>query len=430
MRVGFVLLRKNNLKEFGPLIERALGRGESVTILCDYREVDTPRSGGKWYEFPDVNELPTFANGKATLRAFHSADELAAMVRADRLEALFCLEYRPLYGELRERLRGVPILFAQIQYLFDFIYTDQLAAYSDVIYGYSPTWLEWWRARLEQREMSPEERATRYEKVARMFVPVGFPGREFTGAVDRDGVRSRFGLPRAKRIVLFLPFQFWTYRHQFWPYWVYGAPRAGQIVNVLTGGLLAPRRLRYWPYARHGWNDRRLVHEVRRFCDRNDALFVVKARRKTRIRGYLAGAADRIFFDESPYPPTIVELLAVSDLCIHFYSSALMEATVAGTPWICVSPSAEEWPIYGERLRFPGCSTRPGDFYNYPGVGYSLTVPEFIEGIAGKSLADFPFVPDRGREFVQRFLGGKDDEVSGRILDDLADRLARLGGMR
>jgi hypothetical protein len=419
MRLGFLVLKKSFLKHYAGLVEYALARGIEPMLLVD-QTGDECGFGG--YEFPHVHELPAFRNGRASIRTYTTRDELALIVRSRRLHAVFALEsrrYRPTIWFLRDACPEV--LLAKLQMVPN---PDTLADFTafDVVYGLAPEWVPWATefnvAQGEVPEADREEWAKRLEK---SFVPVGFAEMEQLKYIDRATVRPRLGLPDGPPIVLYLPFPFQSTRYHgdFWPRWVYGRSRPAQWASVLLSG-----RTEFRPYAQHGWNDRRLVRAVRAFCDANGALLVVKTREKNPVPGYLAAVADHVFGDDMYYPATMLELAAVSDLCVHFYSTGLCEAVYAGTPNLCISPTAVEWPVYAKRMVVDALSTTPPSFYNFPGVTYSWTVPEFVTRFSSAQLTDFPLdAAARGR-YLRRFLGPEDLDVAARIVSDLEPRLA------
>ena len=166
---------------------------------------------------------------------------------------------------------------------------------------------------------------------------------------------------------------------------------------------------------------------VRAFCDRNGAALVVKARAKDPVPSYLARRADRVLYDEHYYPATILELLKISALCLHFFSTAAYEAAYAGVPSICIAPGADD-------LGFPALwrewflSVAPGTSFNFRGAVYAIGLPEVVGGFPGKRIADFPLDPVARAQYVEKFVGFDDGKSSDRVLDavqSLAERGTR-----
>lgn len=419
MKLGFLVLKASFVKHYAGLIEGALARGVSVTLLVD-QTGDECGFGGE--EFPHVEGLPVFRNGAPEVRPYATRVELGRILTELSLDAVFTLiadTRKPTIWFLREAFPHLPR--AQLQMVPNPNILTQFAAF-DVVYGLTPEWVPWAADYHVRLGLVPETARDDWTKrLESVFVPVGFAEMEQLAYVDRATVRARFGLPEGKPIVLFLPFPFQSTRQhrEFWPRRIYGARRPMQYVNALLGG-----RREFLPYARHGWNDRTLVRALRRFCDANGALLVVKAREeKNPVPGYLRAAADHVFADRAYYPATMLELATVADLCVHFYSTGLTEAVYAGVPNVCISPTAAEWPVYAKRMVVEALSTTAPSFYNYPGVIYPVSVPDFITRFPSARLAEYPLdAPARAR-FIRRFLGHEDVGVAARILADLERRL-------
>lgn len=418
MNLGFLVLKASFVKHYAGLIEGALGRGVPVTLLVDQTGDECGVNG---YEFPRRETLPAFRNGTPRIETYPTRVELARILVEQRLDAVFTLiadPRKPTIWFLREAFPDV--LRAQLQMVPNPNILTEFAAF-DVVYGLTPEWVQWAAEYHVRLGAVPEaDRDTWTKHLESVFVPVGFAEMEQLAYVDRASVRARLGLPDGRPIVLYLPFPFEsTKQHrEFWPRRIYRARRPMQYLSALLGG-----RPEFLPYARHGWNDRSLVRALRAFCDGNGALLVVKSREKNPVPGYLAALADRVFYDQTYYPATMLELATAASLCVHFYSTGLTEAVYAGVPNVCISPTAAEWPVYAKRMVVDALSTTAPSFYNYPGVIYGTSVPDFIRGFPSARLADYPMdLAARGR-FIRRFLGQEDVGVAARILADLERRL-------
>ena len=163
---------------------------------------------------------------------------------------------------------------------------------------------------------------------------------------------------------------------------------------------------------------------VRAFCDRTGAALVVKARAKDPVPRYLARRADRVLYDAHYYPATILELLKISALCLHFFSTVAYEAAYAGVPSVCVAPSADDLgfpPLWRECF----LSVEPGASFNFPGVVYPVGLEELVGGLAGKRIADFPLDPVARAQYVEKFIGFDDGKSSDRVLDTVQSLVER-----
>lgn len=449
MRLGLVVSRKSHLRQLAPIAERAVADGHATWLLCDHRGTMTrpPQSWtlrrnryGKTWEFPDPQAMTGVAGGRASIASFTTDAALLSLVERERLDAVLCVNHLPLLN-VTEGLRAFGVVVGQVQAGWDWVYnpfSGTRALLYDVNYGFAEPWRDWWVENVGLDGVSGAALERLAGAMKDRFVPVGYPGADLLAGLDRIEIRARLGLPLGRKIVLFLPFAFGKINafrtlaldgagdaRQVWPGGIYGA---GRVMGALN--LLRWRAWQHWPYVVNGWNDRRVAEEARAFCVANDALLVVKSKHQTPPRDYLRAIADHVFHDAADgvdHPPLLLQLLAVADLCIHFGSGSFVECAAARVPALAVLPSRDEWPhFYDRRERF----TDWLDVYDFPGVGYRLGVPEFVRTMARRRLEDFALAEDRWQGYMTRFFTAPGGDVSRRILDDLARRVAGARSLR
>src|SRR5215470_17455418 len=402
MRVAFLILRKNYYRLLGPAVEEALNRGHAVECWHDW---SGPRTGAKGSEFPDA--APPFRAGRPSVVTFAGAADLGERWRLDPPGAVVSIDPPEPSVRAVAKTRWV-----WLQYGADILFqatprggddADALAVYSD-----------YWTRRVAERFGDADLAAA----LAHKAVAVGAPELDALGLVDPVEVRQGLGVAADRPIVLYLPFPLRSNVPTAWLRNVHRpSSRLAQGWRTLFGG---PRE--YWPHVAKGWSDRRIVEAVRAFCDANGALLVMKARRKDPVPRYAARLADRVVYDPSHYPPTILELLSAAALCVHFYSTAVLEAAFASVPSLCLAPRAAELGPASFGFDFVH-NGEAGGIYNAPGVAYWRPLAEAFDALAGWRLAEFPLDRAARRAYVERFLGFDDGGSSGRLLD-LVERVA------
>jgi hypothetical protein len=282
--------------------------------------------------------------------------------------------------------------------------------------GYSEFWLDWAVDYLRATDGLDEAGAAH---MAEKFVPVGVPEMDYVEAIDPADVRRRLGLPD-RPIVLYLPYPVKSNPPTFWLRHVYGpSNRLRRAAAVAMTG-----RRQYWPHVAGDWSDAHLVDTVRRFCDENGAALVVKSREKDPVPRHTRRRADAVFYDPCHYPATILELMSVASLCVHFYSSAAYEAVFMGVPSLCLAPEADDMglaPEWTRQLFHP----RAGGSYNVPGASYVLSLPEAYERLGGMRLGDFPIESAARARYVRTFLGFDDTKSADRALDLVESEVGR-----
>ncbi len=404
-RIAFPIHRKNYYRLLGPVVDEALRRGWRAECWHDWGHA---RRGGKASEFPDVVP-PAMAEG-ARIQTFQGEPGLVERLRVDPPDIVLSLEPPPAVLPRETKARWIwlqysaDLLFHLAQQGISGIFaSDALATYS-----------AYWPAKVEEHFRHDGLG----EVLRRRVVSVGMPELDVVRSIDPDEVRHRFGLPPRRPVVLYLPFPLGSNPPTKWLHCVFTpSTRLGQAIGVLRSG-----RREYWEHVRQGWNDRRLVEGVRAFCDRAGAVLVMKSRLKDPIPRYARRLADHALYDPSHYPPTILELLSVASLCIHAYSTAVLEAAYCWVPSLCLAPETKdaEPRDYVHELVNNG---RLGGIYNWPGTAYCAPLRDAFEGLPRWGLGDFPLDAGARKRYVERFLGFDDGRSSSRALD-LAASLA------
>ncbi len=415
MRVGFLIEKWNYYRLFGPIVERALARGHETECWHDRGQL---RKGPKTTKFPDT--MPSFRNGQPRLRPFRDAADLAAQLAADAPDVMVALARPAGAGE------GLRMRWFGLQYTLDAasLLTPAGATRFDALGLHSRYWADHVAASLRiiafnravgtGKAPEPVDGAAVAAIVRRRGVLVGTPEMDQAAGIDPAEVRTRYRLEPERPVVLYIPFPFKSNPDSFWVRHVYGG-RSDTL-----------RRLRVWwsgdaryrEHAARGLTDRGTVDAVRAFCDANGAALVVKERKKDRASRYLKGQADLVLGDEAYYPATILELLRISSLCLHFFSTVAYEAAYAGVPSLCVAPDLEDLgfpPMWREWF----LNLDEGNSWNFPGVIYPITLEEVVQELPRRRIADFPLEPAARAQYVERFVGFDDGKSSDRVLDIL-----------
>ncbi len=407
MRVAFVVERKNYYRLLGPVVDAALARGWTVICLHDYAQ---PRRGIKGYEFPAVDMVPPFRHGVPRLEIYHGSDSLADTIRTIGSDAVVSIVSPPL--EFREK-RAVSTMWIGLQYAAEILYhlIPPAGPAIDLIGLYSAWWLEFGLRVLRARGVTvPGDGLER--EILRKSAVVGFPELDAFQMIDSAEVRQRWGIPPGKPVVALLPYPFGSNPQTLWSRWVY---RPGNPVwRRLRLHLAGEQRLE--SLLMEGWDDLAVTRAVRAFCDANSACLLVKARAKDPVPRYLARVADFVVYDEAYYPPTILEVLAVADLCVHFYSSTVLEAVGCGVPSLSICPELNDMgtPLDWQPLFY---TREEGSAFQFRGVAETIGIAEAIECLSRKRLADFVAEPASRKRYTEKFLGFDDGRSSSRLLD-------------
>lgn len=414
MEIGFCIPRMNYLGHFGPLIDFLRNQGDEVFLLCDHRQ-KKQNQGYKAYLFPDTDKIKQIFPCKNVF-CYQSSTELVDIIKQNGIKAIISLSFDSIARDIYSAglLKG-DIFISHIQTGFDLVYSDG-ALLADAVYVFSDVWRDNWKKNLVRFGKNTPQILKEVDSKA---VIVGFPQLDQLKDFDRGKICEKYGLPKDKKILVLLPFP-WRVPFGIWSHIIY-KPQS-KLLKLIKLAVLGQWSKRQDIFTMT--DDKKVTAAIRKFADKNSAFFVVKGRLKNRVPDYLAKAADKIIYDESFYPYTIMELLFVADLCIHFYSDAVKECVPANTPSVCLGPkNPNDWECYAERFCLRDFSPTAPSYYNFSSVSYNESVDDFAESFAEKSFEDYAMKPAEKAEFMKKFLGFDDLNSCSRVYEDINRRL-------
>lgn len=403
MKIAFIVHRTNYHKFYGPLIKEALRRSWHVECWL------VGDGDGKTYLAPTLENTPKFNGTLENMRLNSIGDAPASEV-----DAIFSLHPKGKYVGLKTNAK-----FITLQHGIDsFIDTspEELGT-SDLVCLYSPFWMDWAARYYEARGK------TRYSQTMSILEPkvffAGFPQMDILSEIDTAEVRQRFGIDPDKRVVLFLPITLSNKRGS-WPRFFEASTRRKQLSALLHGTRANWRFFfSYAPWFLLGLNDIRLSRAVRRFCNNNDAILIVKGRLKDQLRDWAKEIADISLYDEQVFPPTILELLSIADVCIHFYSFAALESAVTNTFGINIDrPSpAVDFDVPPPAHHTLWRQSEQGSAFNTNGVNRWMSIPDAVRTLPVLRIEDLRMEELDRRLYVERYLSYDDRAASQRLLD-------------
>lgn len=413
LKVAFIVRRLSEYRALGPVVDRALASGWRVECWHDYTQ---PRSGSKAYMFPAVEDAPRFRHGCPATRTYASIDELIGWLRRGDVDAVVSIGTPPPEASA-QHLPGRRPRWICVQVATDTFVHNALDALErcDLLALHTPFWRQWaagyYAARAGQSDVSALA-----VRLARPATYVGSPEIDARRLIDRDEVRRRWGIPPDRPVVVLLPFPQGVGKASFWPKKIFGdSNRARRALN-----MIAYRQFKYWNRAFHDLSDEHVVRAIRAFCDRQGAFLLVKSRQKTPIPSYTRAVADLCVYDESYYPPTILEALSIASFCISFYSLGVVEAAAASTPNLCITFTAEDY-LGGHRdeyVHFERLFTRnPGGLFEFPGVSRTVTPEEAIAELRTRRLSEFAVDAAARASYVRQYIGEDDCRAVARLLE-------------
>ncbi len=400
MKIAFIAHRANYLKHYGPIIDAALARGWQV-------ETWLQQTGGVGKQHLTITPqmIQQVWGEQVGTRSFVKKERAADLVNAHHPDAIIALHPRGWYLDHCNK----PPVFITLQHSVDTFVeaTPQELAGSNYICLFSPYWLEYAVEYYEKAGVAKthEVKSALTGKVAY----TGFAQMDAFANIDPAEVRRRWGIDPSQPVLLVLPVDLVGWPGA-WPSFFAANSAWKQWRALLRGG---PRFFaEYWQWALRSWNDRSLINAVDQFCKKNGVFLLIKGREKDPFRPTLLEKANKAFYDESHYPPTIFEAITVASLCILFYSTAVQEAAYAGVPSICVDRPNKDLVKHKLWRR-----KDVGGPYNYPGVVDWMTIPQMITDFPHMALPDFNINSKAREDYLLKYSGPADHQASQRILN-------------
>jgi hypothetical protein len=407
--------RKGYLKVLGAFIQAASARGHRVVLLHDPDE----KKPGEAVTATDLAQWP-----QAISRPHRRGEALLPALRAAGAEALvgpslhLLLRAMGVEGEA-PALRAAGIRLYSVDYVFDTVASapEGYRVVDVTCYMSEHQRQVHWRVQREAFAAIGSEAELR-----RRSAVVGSTMLDQLALVDRAAVRRKYGLAPDRPVVLLMSLKMAVpepLRRLTWA----GGWRGWRAAKALATGhrALVPAILRGNGYLA-------LAEALRGFSRRAGASFVVKSRAKNADPRFLTRRADLfIERDEDVFPYTSIELVAISDLCVHFQSGAVLEAALAGVPSLSIRVPQTHLEGYASFQEVFGA--KPGSMQNFPGLVWSMDAAEATRRLATAGLADFRVDGGARRRYIESFLGFDDTQSSGRLLDviESAGRVSAAG---
>lgn len=240
----------------------------------------------------------------------------------------------------------------------------------------------------------------------RHSVVTGIPSLDILHCINKEDVKKKYGIPDDKKIVVLLisPFDmslgfFFAelYMKNNW------------LSRLIT--LLSYRELSKVKCIFDKGYDKLVIKGIRRFCDNNNAYLIAKARHSRKVKDYVQRSADIIVADNNFYPHTALEFFSIADLTIGFYTTGVLEAVAAGSPYLNI-----DIPFFPKDFWFDYLSPNQEYIRNYKGVVRSINAVDIVEDFYQYKLRDFSYNEKDRDLYMRKYAGPADSKSSERLM--------------
>jgi hypothetical protein len=445
--VAFVTVRKGYMMYQAAVIQECLKRGHQVDIYLDHTDLT---GSTKAFDFPSIDFLPKFFGGTPNVFTFKGASELEVLVHDRRPDFVFSNYYRPPAHRSSSTMWCL-LLTA----LYDPFFThqpEQLLKF-DMIFAQSQHWAEWgFRFYLRTRQISPIDREQYLERFSKVVFVTGMSQYDGLKLCDPDRIRAELGFEKSDRVVTVFIFEPTS---SFWAKRVFREQsRLLRIIYWLTSPFSTPYFFsrtvmkRWHRLLWHSFTDRfRMIQDVfgvrdelatlraiKEFCVKNNAKLVFKLRKTNEAQDYHLNLPDGVVnSNDKTYPYSSLELVAVSDLVISFFSSAAIETVVANKPHLCIG--LKEDLLYRDVFPSPHVdkaqrelffNSKPEGVFNFEGVVWNWNAERVIRDFPRVGLKDFELNPERRKKYLDTYAGFADLDSASRIVQCVEEKAGNV----
>lgn len=417
--IAFIICRMNWFRFFSPVIDSALGRGWSVECWLNVSDPMPNRPE----DFPSIEKVPVFKNGKPVCVQVKGRNQILAWIEQHRTDIVIDVvppggvfkkkeEVRSRYvcldanGEWsahvnnHKELQGIDMLALNTPFCFE----QALSILKECS-------VDWWSDSLK----SELTKRVRY---------VGWPQMDQLSSIDPNSVRKKWGIPDDMPVVVYFN-------------WVdasgVGLHPAVFVVPSFKNkiGRVLMHRSEIWRALQYMCQPdlKQIIQAIRKFCDRNNAMLIIKHRYRDRPTQCEINCADLAIGDESYYPHTIFEVLSIASLAFGYFSYAVREAVVSGVPYVAMDAGGiVDIPIVkGQRISTLRRSSQPGGLFNYKGVVSIMNAKQLVRDLPKLELCRFTQNPDAAKAYLEKYLGIPSRSNSDLCLDEIESLLMEGG---
>lgn len=443
MTVIFLIQRMPCYRHFVPLIQEGLRRGHHVECWHDY---SIARGGQKWYSFPDIEAAPMFRGSKQPIfKSYYGITELEKeLVLRKDIDAVVSL-HPSSYDVGQKAIESSGSCWVYLMQGPDSFFIismkprpQSFKTPKDFFAVYSDKWVKMGREYL--RNYYPQY-SYLLDGEHMDFATIGNPEFDVFGQIDPDSVRNKYGIPKDKHILLYLPFPYNNRsKRSGWEMAFCGLltntkiSRDGSYLHDKKNNLKEyffqqaycffrilrdPLALEYWM---KGVNEGIVFEAVRKFCKKNDLYLVVKPRLKYPIAEPVKRKADLVIWDteRDQNPSALKELLTITKLTVSYFSFSVLLSAYAKVFHLNLASPDEMFPDAAHKFWFP--SQFPS-FFNFPGICESWGIEEVIKKLCDMPLERFKVDPVQRAKYVKEYFTYDDYNSSRRLFEILEKRI-------
>ena len=377
-------------------------------LLHDYSQL---REGNKGGYFPSLFSVPQFDKKISFIGSFNTTKDIISYVRSNNIDYVFTLHSYIHYGIQTGQIR--PCKWVVLQHWADnFQHGPKEVFGCDHFLSYSRLW---WESFL----LSDYNEKIKARKNNPKIHHIGHPLNYLIENLDSKYIKKKYNIPLDKKVLTYLPIgpaSMYGFRNFFQKLWL--VTKYSSLPHKISVQLISSLiNLVLFRSAQSLVDEKLIISAIKRFCKNNGFTFIVKTRFKSVHSQFLLDHVDHLFYDESFYPPTISELLFISDITVSHFSMATFEAIAMKSFKININLE----PVFD--IFTNHFSTLFGndwiDDFNIQGLGSIINGSEFVKKFADSHYNDFQFNEKHYDEFMLKYFSGTKPENFEKAIDEI-----------
>ncbi len=420
--IAFIIMRLNAYRYMGPAIDEALRRSWRVECWHDVSPMGAVR---KAVDYPLLELAPARFQGRARIRGFHGRYELNDLIRTRAVDVVVNLVPSIIgtCGVLpppREGRAALVLLEPAPCDWFTHVTDPEELLQTDLFCIASDYWLEQNVQLMHETLAFDFRRCCEHHFRTRARV-VGWPQTDQLRDVDPAVVRKRLGIMGDRKVLVCFN----------WPNFGYFGleqelfaidslqKRALLLLRRLRARAVSPLRalrLLFAPHIGH------VMRALRRFCDCNDLVLVLKTRKRDPVLESERRYADLIVTDHEYYPHTVMGLMRIATLTAGFWTAGVRDSAAAGVPHLNFDVAGvRKLTVAREDVPYFERHGAANEMWNFAGVVTSMGETDVLKRLPRLGVDVFAVKQARLEEYRRLFVGGHVGANSVAFMDSVEE---------
>jgi hypothetical protein len=246
--------------------------------------------------------------------------------------------------------------------------------------------------------------------------------------IEKTEIYKKYGFPMEKGVFLYFPFMFQPSRATYsengnfsWQVAFTGKYRDLRSALKLFKSLkvkealieiakkifffsrvVVDKEAFYWLI--NGWSEAAVLRSIKKFCQNNDMILIVKPKSESNISYSVSKYADFVIEDNGEFYPSLLQkLIAISDITLGYHTTAVTEAVIGRAHHINLEcPDAN---LSHNKARLKNHHTKENGRNNFYGIVTNYKIRQFIDEFPNMGVDKFSVNNDSRLSYMRSYTG-------------------------